>query len=114
VKKVVKNRRFLAIFSTKTRYCFLDSLDRGTKVWFKVKYNSYMLRIQVLKKNIWSGWGDIRFRTWNFEDSQKTQLIKGTLKTFHVQDRSEGGRGGNFYRGPDLNRGPKRAKFTPF
>jgi hypothetical protein len=32
VKKVVKNRRFLVIFSNKTRYCSLDFLDRGTKV----------------------------------------------------------------------------------
>jgi hypothetical protein len=30
------------------------------------------------------------------------------------QGRREGGRGGNFYRGPDLKRGPKRAKFTSF
>jgi hypothetical protein len=29
MKEVVKNRRFLAIFSTKTRYCSLDSQDRG-------------------------------------------------------------------------------------
>jgi hypothetical protein len=84
VKKVVKNKRFLVIFSTKTRYCSLDSLDRGTKVGLKMKHNCYMLRIQVLKKNIWSWWGDIRVRTWNFENYQETQLIKGTLKTFHV------------------------------
>ncbi len=31
VKKVVKNRRFLVIFSTKTRYCSLDSLDKAQK-----------------------------------------------------------------------------------
>jgi hypothetical protein len=43
-----------------------------------------MLRIQVLKKIIGSWWGDIRVRTWNFENYQKAQLIKGTLKTFHV------------------------------
>ncbi len=49
VKKVVRNRRFLFIFSTKTRYCSLDSPDRGTKVGFKLKYNSYMLRILVLE-----------------------------------------------------------------
>jgi hypothetical protein len=59
VKKVVKNRRFLVIFSTKTRYSSLDSLDRGTKVGFKMKYNCYMLRIQVLKFFIGSWWGDI-------------------------------------------------------
>jgi hypothetical protein len=59
LKKVVKNRRFWAIFSTKTRYCSLDSLDRGTKVGFKIKYNSYMLPIQVLKIFIGSWWGDI-------------------------------------------------------
>jgi hypothetical protein len=62
VKKVVKNQRFYAIFSTKTRYCSLDSLDRGTKVGSKMKYNCYILRIQVLKKNIGSWWGDIRAR----------------------------------------------------
>jgi hypothetical protein len=72
VKKVVKNRRFWAIFSTKTRYSFLDSLDRGTKVGFKMKYNCYILRIEVLKKIIWSWWGDMGVRTWNFEKSQKT------------------------------------------
>jgi hypothetical protein len=60
VKNVVKNRRFWVIFSTKTRYCSLDSLDRGTKVEFKMKYNCYMLRIQVLKFCIWSWRGDIR------------------------------------------------------
>jgi hypothetical protein len=49
-----------------------------------MKYNCHMLRIQVLKKIIWSWWGDIRVRTWNFENSQETLLIKGTLKTFHV------------------------------
>jgi hypothetical protein len=48
VKKVVKNRHFWAIFSTKTRYCSLDSLDRGTKVGIKMKYNCYMLRYHVL------------------------------------------------------------------
>jgi hypothetical protein len=48
VKKVVKNRRFWVIFSTKTRYCSLDSLARGTKVGFKMKYNCYILQIQVL------------------------------------------------------------------
>jgi hypothetical protein len=60
VKKVVKNRRFLVIFSTKTRYCSLDSLDRGTKVGFKMKYNCYLLRIQVSKFYIGSWWGDTR------------------------------------------------------
>jgi hypothetical protein len=84
VKEVVKNRHFWVIFSTKTRYCSLDSLDRGTKVGFKMKYNCYMLRIQVLKKIIWSWWGDIRIRTWNLENYQETQLTKGMLKTFHV------------------------------
>ncbi len=60
VKKVVKKRRFWVIFLTKTRYSSLDSLDRGTKVGFKIKYNCYMLQIQVLKFFIWSWWGDIR------------------------------------------------------
>jgi hypothetical protein len=32
----------------------------------------------------------------------------------YLQGRREGGRGGNFYRGPDLKKGPKRAKFTSF
>jgi hypothetical protein len=43
-----------------------------------------MIRIQVLKKFIGSWWGDIRVRTWNFGNSQKTQLIKWMLKTLHV------------------------------
>jgi hypothetical protein len=51
---------------------------------FKMKYNCYILRIQVLKKIIGSRWGDMGVRTWNFENSQETQLIKGMLKTFHV------------------------------
>jgi hypothetical protein len=38
-----------------------------------------MLQIQVLKKIIGSWWGDIRVRTWNFEKSQKTQLIEEIL-----------------------------------
>jgi hypothetical protein len=79
VKKVVKNRRFWVIFSTKTRYCSLDSLDKGTKVGFKMKYNRYILPIQALKKFIWSWWGDMEVRTWNVEKSQKTQLIEDTL-----------------------------------
>jgi hypothetical protein len=79
VKKVVKNRRFWVIFSTKTRYCTLDSLDRSTTVGFKMKYNCYMLSIQALKIFIGSWWGDIRVRTWNFEKSQKAQLIEETL-----------------------------------
>jgi hypothetical protein len=79
VKKVVKNRRFWAIFSIKTRYNFLDSLDRGTKVGLKMKYNYYMLPIQALKKIIGSWWGDMGVRTWNFEKSQKTQLTEETL-----------------------------------
>jgi hypothetical protein len=41
VKKVVKNRRFLVIFSTKTRYSSLDSLDKGTKVGFKMTTNFF-------------------------------------------------------------------------
>jgi hypothetical protein len=41
---------FLVIFSTKARYCSLESLDRGTKVDLKMKYNCYMLRVQVLEK----------------------------------------------------------------
>ncbi len=76
VKKVVKNRRFLVIFSTKTRYSSLDSIDRCIKVGFKTKYKCYMLRIQVLKKIIGSWCGDIRVRTWNFENSRETQLIQ--------------------------------------
>jgi hypothetical protein len=60
VKKVVKNRRFWVIFSTKTRYNSLDSLDRGTKVGLKMKYNCYILQIQVEKFFIGSWWGDIR------------------------------------------------------
>ncbi len=79
LKKVVKNRRFWVIFSTRTRYCSLDSLDRGTKVVFKMKYNCYLLEIQALKKFIGSWWGDIRVRTWNFENYQKTQLTEQTL-----------------------------------
>jgi hypothetical protein len=43
-----------------------------------------VLRIQVLKKNIFSWWGDMGVRTWNFENYQETQLKKGMLKTFHV------------------------------
>jgi hypothetical protein len=43
-----------------------------------------MLRIEVLKKIIGPWWGDIRVRTWNAKDSQKPQLIKGMLKTFHI------------------------------
>jgi hypothetical protein len=58
VKIVVKNRRFWVIFSTKTRYCTLNSLDRGTKVGFKMKYNCYMLPIQVLK-NLFGLGGEI-------------------------------------------------------
>jgi hypothetical protein len=65
VKKVVKNRRFWIIFSTKTRYCSLGLLDRGTKVGFKMRYNCYILQIQVLKFFIWFWWGDIRVRSWN-------------------------------------------------
>ncbi len=57
---------------------------KSIKVGFKMKYNCYMLRIKVLKKIIWSWWGDIRVRTWNFEIYQETQLIKGTHKNFHV------------------------------
>jgi hypothetical protein len=79
VKKVVKNRRFWVIFSTNTRYSSLDSLARGTKVGLKMKYNCYMLPIQALKKFIWSWWGDMGVRTWNFEKSQKTQSTEETL-----------------------------------
>jgi hypothetical protein len=75
----VKNRRFWDIFSTKTRYCSLDSLARGTKVGFKMKYNCYMSPIQALKKFIGSWWGDMGVRTWNFEKSQKIQLAEETL-----------------------------------
>jgi hypothetical protein len=59
-------------------------LPTSIKVGFKVKHNCYILRIKVLKKIIWSWWGDIRVRTWNVENNQETQLIKGMLKTFHV------------------------------
>ncbi len=38
----------------------------------------------------------------------------GKNKPKKRQGRREGGRGGNFYRGPDLKKGPKRAKFTSF
>ncbi len=38
-----------------------------------------MLRIQALKKFIRSWCGDMGFRTWNFEKSQKTQLTEETL-----------------------------------
>ncbi len=71
VKKVVKNRRFRHFFQLKH-----DITLR--------KYNCYMLRIKTLKKIIWSWWGDIRVTTWDFEDSQESQLIKGMLKTFHI------------------------------
>jgi hypothetical protein len=37
-----------------------------------------------MKIFVWSWWGDMGVRTWNFENSQKTQLIKEMLKTFHV------------------------------
>ncbi len=50
----------------------------------KVKYNWYILRIKVLKKIIWSWWGGMGVRTWNFENYQETQFIKEMLKTFHV------------------------------
>jgi hypothetical protein len=79
LKKVVKNRRFWAIFSTKTRYCSAVVLPTSIKVGFKMKYNCYMLQIQALKKFIWSWWGDMGVRTLNFEKSQKTQLIEETL-----------------------------------
>jgi hypothetical protein len=79
VKKVVKNRRFWVIFSSKARYSSLDLLDRGTKVGSKMKYNYYVLPIQALKKFIRSWWGDMGVRTWNFEKSQKTQLTEETL-----------------------------------
>jgi hypothetical protein len=77
VKKVVKNRRFLVIFSTKTRYSSLDSIDIGTKLGFKMKYNCYILQIQVLKIFIWSWWGDIGVRSGN--------LVKN--RNFHLFDK---------------------------
>ncbi len=77
VKKVVKYRRFWVIFSTKTRYSSLESLARGTKVGFKMKYNCYILRIEVLKIFIWSWWGDIRVRSGN--------LVKNC--NFHLFDK---------------------------
>jgi hypothetical protein len=75
VKKVMKNRRFWIIFSTKTRYNFAVVLARGTKVGFKMKYNCYMLRIQVLKIFIGSWWGDIRVRIWNLVKNRKFHLL---------------------------------------
>jgi hypothetical protein len=75
VKKVVKNRRFWVIFSTKTRYCSVDSLDRGTKVGFKMKYNFYILQIQVLKFFIWFWWGDIRVRSGNLVKNRNFDLL---------------------------------------
>jgi hypothetical protein len=48
-----------------------------------MKYNYYILQIQVLKKVIGSWWGDMGVRTWNFENFQKTQLIKEMLKTLY-------------------------------
>jgi hypothetical protein len=74
VKKVVKNRRFWVIFSTKTRYCSLGLLDRDTKVGFKMKYNCYILQIQVLKIFIWFWWGDIRVRTWDLVKNRNFDL----------------------------------------
>ncbi len=54
VKKLVKIRRFWVIFSTKTRYCSLDSLARGTKVGFKMKYNCYSPHQDPIKNfNTW-------------------------------------------------------------
>jgi hypothetical protein len=75
VKKVVKNRRFWVIFSTKTRYCSLDSLDRGIKVGFKMKYNCYILQIQVLKFFIWFWWEDIRVRSGNLGKNRNFDLF---------------------------------------
>ncbi len=54
------------------------------KVGIKMKYNCYILQIKALKKIIWSWWEDMGVRTWNFENYQETQLIKGMLKTFRV------------------------------
>jgi hypothetical protein len=73
----MKNRRFWVIFSTKTRYSSLDSLDRGIKVGFKMKYNCYILQIQVLNFFIWSWCGDIRVRSGN--------LVKN--RNFHLFDK---------------------------
>ncbi len=53
----------------------LDSLDRSTKVGFKMKYNCYMLRIQVLIFFIGSWWGDIRVRTWDLVKNRKFHLF---------------------------------------
>ncbi len=44
-----------------------------------MKYNCYLLPIQTLKKIIGSWWENIGVRTWNFEQSQKTQLTEETL-----------------------------------
>jgi hypothetical protein len=78
VKKVVKNRRFLVIFSTKTRYSSLVSLNRGTKVGLKMNNNCYILQTQVLKKIIGSRYGDIRVRASNImKILQKSLIISG-------------------------------------
>jgi hypothetical protein len=76
---LIPNRFFIIKIVIKYEKLLSDSRDRGTKVGFKMKYNCYMLPIQALKKFIGSWWGDMGIRTWNFEKSQKTQLIEETL-----------------------------------
>jgi hypothetical protein len=44
-----------------------------------MKYNSYILPIQALKKFIGSWWGDMGVRTWNLKKFQKTQLKEEIL-----------------------------------
>ncbi len=75
VKKVVKNRRFWVIFSTKMRHSSLDSLARGIKVGLKMKYNCYILQFQVLKIFIWFWWGDIRVRSGNLVKNRNLDLF---------------------------------------
>jgi hypothetical protein len=43
-----------------------------------------MLQSHVLIKIIWSWWGDMGIRIWNFGKSQETQLVKEMPKTFHI------------------------------
>ena len=50
---------FLAIFSSTMRHNFAVVKATSIKVGFKMKYNCYILPIQVLKIFIWCRWGDI-------------------------------------------------------
>jgi hypothetical protein len=40
-----------------------------------MKYNCYILRIEVLKKFIGSWWGDIRARTWDLVKNRNFHLF---------------------------------------